>query len=259
MAARLDALLRRAGRDLFLPLSFRLAQRLEQVAPEEFAADPALAAFALRSAQKLFGADGTINWFDPALESASAGADGVPPEAILKRPPLSVALDLARRLADEAGNDDLVLGYLTGPATLSRRLAFKHASQIPLAMAKAYCEAKVSALLLAEEAPLGPETVVHCETLAPLLNLAAYYGIPVLLLPRHRPGPAFIKRIHELGVRIARSGAGAIVTLPIGERTPDECLAGWEKGSGRLVLSAWDIPPETAPEDVVAVARQVQG
>jgi hypothetical protein len=259
MAARLDSLLRRSGRDLFLPLTFRLAQRLEQVAPEEFAGDPALAAFVLRSAQKLFGADGTVNWFDPALESASAGSDPASPEALLKRPPLNAALELARRLAGDAGNDELVLGYLTGPATLSRRLAFEHASQIPLAMAKAYCEANVSGLLLAEEAPLGPETVVHCETLAPLFNLAAYYGIPVLLLPRHRPDPAVVERMHAMGARIAGPGPGEIVTLPIGERARAECVAGWERGSGRLVLSAWDIPPETAPEDVVAVARQVRG
>ena len=151
---------------------------------------------------------------------------------------------------------------MTGPAALQGRLfagAIGHASEIPLAIAKAYCEANVSALLLAEEAPLGPETVVHCETLAPLLNLAAYYGMPVLLLPRHRPDPAVIERMHAMGMRIAGPGAGEIVTLPIGERAPAECLASWKKGSGRLVLSAWDIPPETAPEDVVAVARQVRG
>lgn len=253
MAARLDAVLRRAGRDLFLPLTFRLAQRLEQVTPEDFAGDPALAAFVLRSAQKLFEADGAVNWFDSRLESTAADEDAASPEAFLESPSIRVALDLARRLAGDAGHDELVLGYMTGPATLPGRGA------LSLALAKAYCEANVSALLLAEDAPLGVAATAPCEALAPMLNLAAYYGIPVLVLARHRPDPAVVARLRSLGARVAGPDAEEIVTLPIGERAPADCLAEWKTGRGRLVLSAWDIPPETAPEDVVAVARQVRG
>jgi hypothetical protein len=248
MAARLDTLLRRAGRDLFLPLTFRLAQRLEQVTAEEFAADPALAAFALRSAQKLFGADGTVNWFEPGFE----GADSADDSALLARPPVSVALDLARRLAADSGKDDAVLGFMTGPAR-------GFGGKVSLALAKAYCEANVSALLLAEEAPLGRDAADHCDALAPLVNLATYYGIPVLLLPRQPPHAEILTRLRSTGVRVAGPDSGEIITLPIGETDAIDRLARWQTGSGRLVLSAWDIPPETAPKDVVAAGRRVRG
>jgi hypothetical protein len=78
-------------------------------------------------------------------------------------------------------------------------------------------------------------------------------------LPRDPPDPGIATQLASLCIRCAGPQSRDIVTLPIGAHGPEDYLAAWARGSGRLVVSAWDVSPETPPEDVVAVAHAVKG
>jgi hypothetical protein len=290
MAARLQTVLQRSRQDLFVPLAFALSRRIEQVAWDELADDPGLGAFALKSAQKNFLADGVINWADGWLEAESVGlackrdADGsvaVAPapleaapdtQAMLQSQPVRCAIDIATRLCQQAGDQGLVFGYLTGPATVQRRLfgplprdartAADASGRIAMALAKAYCEAGVSALLLAEEEPVADAAMI--EALNPMFNLADYYGAAVIYVSR-QPLPAdAAAALTGLGARIAgaQDAEHEIIALPIGEASVEECAAQWRSrtvsGKPRLVVSSWDIRADTAPEDVIGVAKKIK-
>lgn len=214
MSARLDRLLSRKRRDLFAPLSFRLSAKLEQMDWDELVEDPTYAAFALRNAQKLFHADGVVNWFDTCLEAEAAGVeverdemgrvvhrgdpvDSLPdPASVLERGEIPAALDVARRLCEETRDESAVLGYLTGPRTLLAYLlgesagedrdALNDAAQLSLQLAREYCEAGVGCLLVAEEHEA--EDSGYLRSLEPVFNLANYYDVPLMLL-NQRPMP----------------------------------------------------------------------
>lgn len=288
MAARLPALLQRADHDLFVPVAFGLARRLEQIEWEEFAEDTGLAVFTLHSSLRTLSADGVINWFDSWLEAESAGAicerdaDGritraaeplaSVPEAdeIVKGRGVSAALEVASRLCQQTGDKGLVLGYLTGPATLHRRLhgpdrpadaaSRELCARVSIAMARAYCDAGISALLIAEEDEAAD--VAAIEALAPLFNLAEYYGAPVVYLAR-RPVPAAVAAtLVKFGAWIADAAGGDVITLPVGEQDAAACAQAWQAAAGsgarRMLLSGWDIPADTAPEDVIGLAQSIR-
>ena len=73
MAVTLQALAAKRRGDLFVLLIFRLALRLEQVNWDEALEDVPLTAHALSSAQRLFGTDACVNWFDTGLEAEAIG------------------------------------------------------------------------------------------------------------------------------------------------------------------------------------------
>ncbi len=289
MAARLPALLERDGDDLFVPLTFWLSQRVEQVTWDEIVDDPALGTFTLKSAQKVFSADGVVNWFDSCLEAESAGvictreAAGTVTKAvgsagphldaqtILQGRTVQSAIEIAARLCQQSGDQGLVLGYLTGPVTVLQRLfrdpaqdaaaSLATAAKVATALAKAYCEAGVSALLLAEEEPVMDASPI--EALDALFNLVDYYGTPILYLARHPLPSAVVETLTRMGATVVGADADdEIVPLPAGVAS----AAGWvairlgRRGGGkrRLVISTWDIPTDTAPEDLVAIARQIR-
>jgi hypothetical protein len=291
MAAKLDRMQAKVQRDLFVPIAFTLAIKLEQATWAELAEDPGFAAFTLRSTLKLFKADGVVSWFDGWLEAEAAGAKvarddlggvaGVPaapkalPEAkdFLAAVPVARVLDLTRRLCAETKDDAMVLGTLTGPLSLAKRLAGKGtkaaeavraAAPLSLALAKEYCEAGVSALLLAEE-----EAVKSAEALKPLdalFNLAAYYGTPVILLARTPVDASARRDIAALGVRlIAAPGGGDKAHVVPADRLDDPAGAkawvGAQPGARgtRLFLTEWDIAPETPPEAVMAWQAAIAG
>lgn len=291
MAAKLDSYQSKARRDLFVPIAFTLAIKLEQATYAELAEDPGFAAFTLRSTLKLFKADGIVNWFDPWLEAEGSGAKvarddigratGAPaapkslPEAkdFLAATPIARVLDLTRRLCAETKEEALVLGTLSGPLSLARRLAPKGkkgadavraVAPLSLALAKEYCEAGVSALLIAED-----EAVTSADALKPLdalLNLANYYGTPAILLCRAPVDAAARKGIAALGVRlVAAPGGGDKAHVVPGDSLADPAGAkawvGAQGGlrGGRLFLTDWDMAPETAPETVMAWQAAIAG
>jgi hypothetical protein len=284
MAGRLSALLNRRGDDLFVPLAFGLSRRIEQAVWQDFVEDPTLATFALSAATKSLHADGVINWFDGWLEAESAGTlclrdnegqvakfeepSSLPTaEAILGKLPVRSAIDVAARLCRQVDDQGIVLGYMSGPATMLARVGGAadgagRTLDIMLALAKEYFEAGVSGLLLADEIEAAPQQRSAIEALRPLFNLAEYYETPIVYLPRRPPAVEIAAALSAMGARIAAAGGDRqILTLPVGEATADDCVALWRQEAGdrrRLVLSAWDVPAHAPPQDVIAIAQRLK-
>jgi hypothetical protein len=305
MAARLDALRSRLSRDLFVPLTFRLALKLEQTTWGEVAGDPGLASFTLRSVQRLFKADGLVNWFDDRLEAEAAGAK-VPRDAggrasgtaapVTALPdaksfraanPVKSVIDVTTRLCAETGNDGVVFGYLTGGATLLARLygavrrdailgelaagkvsdgarkAVDAAAQLGVALANAYGEAGVGALVLAEHDRVANAS--YLRGFDALFNVARYLNLPVLMLCRHALGAAFIEAAKKVGVAhvVARAAKDdTVVAVPSGSTAELASFVGsWSKGGGskRLIMTEWDAPADTGPELLIALQKKISG
>lgn len=284
MAQNLRRRLQQSERDLFAPIAFRLSQSLEQVEPSELAHDAALASFVLGSAQRTLGADTIVSWFDTWLEAEAAvrsvarGSEGTgrdhdarPPERIdvqatLDASSIRTALATAQHLSGQAATG-VVLGYQTAPATLARHLDgddpdrfLDEALGIALAMARSHCEAGVSALLLADEREADRPAVLW-ERCSALLNVAQYYETPVVYLCRAGVSPETAERLRESPVLIADSPfTPAIVTFPVdasGFAQAAEQLAARSSGERRMVLSAWDLEPGTAAEDIVQLGNAI--
>jgi hypothetical protein len=303
MSVMLDKLAVRAGRNLFLPIAFRFLLRLEQVTWAEFCEDPALATYTLRASQRLFKADGLVNWFDTWLEAQPAGAaverdelgfvKGAPapphrlpdPKTFASSSAIQRSIELANRLSKETGDAAAVFGYLTGFHTLLARLfspsearrlvqavaegkprgsekdAIEAAVGLSLVLARGYCEAGCGALLLAEEE--APGDLRWVSALAPLLNLADYYGVPVLLLCRDPLEELAREAARAAGVRyVAAPGAEnglQIVPSRVLQASVDDAVL-WARevaaaGDPRIFLTEWEIPTTAAPEAVLALQK----
>jgi hypothetical protein len=235
MSLPLDRLVARPS-GACVPIAFRIALKLDQVSWEEACEDVGLAVFALRNAQKMFKADGLVNWFDTWLEAEACGAtidrgplgavaNATPPAALpdaaafAAAPAIVRVTEIARRLVGEARKDSTVIGYLTGPATLCRHLGTddrQRAADYALALVKLYGEAGVGALLFAEEEP-------PARPFDAVANLAGYYNLPMLLA--------------------ARGGV-----------TPEQAKALGYRVEPRLRISGWEIAPDTAPDSLIGAA-----
>lgn len=305
MSVKLDTLASKAGRSLFLPIGFRFLLKLEQVEWDEFCSDAALATFTLRAAQRLFKADGLVNWFDDWLEAEGAGAalargplgeaaetaaapGNIPDaQAFAASDAVARAVEIAGRLSQETGDEAAVLAYLTGPRTLFARLlgaaaarrlskslksgkprgadkdAIEAAAELSLTLAKAYCEAGCGALLLAEDEEPGD---LEClAAVSALINLAEYYGVPVLLLSRAPLGTAARARARAAGLwHVAAPGAANglhAIPLKVLMEAADRAVA-WAKsvpagGAPRLFVTEWEIPSTAKPEAVAALRAEV--
>ncbi|QIN79985.1 hypothetical protein GBA65_17295 [Rubrobacter marinus] len=308
----LDQLLGRERRDLFVPLSFRLSARLEQTDWEEMVEDTVYATFALRNGSNLFGADGVVNWFDTHLESEAAGAvverdemgrvtqrlaipDSIPDAgSVMQRGAIPAALEVARRLCEETLDKSAVLGYLTGLRTLLNHLfgegegnrllqaassgeapkedrdTLEDTFQISLQLARAYCEAGVGGLLLAEEA--GTDVSASARLLAPVFNIANYYGVPVMLLSRGPLTPRAKEEALQAGFRyVAAPDDGdppeqtAVRSVPtalcVREEAPVEDWVREQRGRGggaRIYVSEWELPAEAIPENLIELGRSLK-
>jgi uroporphyrinogen-III decarboxylase len=305
MAAGLDALRSRLSRDLFLPVAFRLALKLEQATWDEIAGDPGLASFSLRSVQRLFKSDGLVSWFDDWLEAEGAGAkvqrdddggvSGKPvlptslPDAKTFRAanPVKAVTDLTKRLCTETGNDAVVLGCLTGGATLLARLygearrdailkelaagkvpdatrkAVDAAAQLSVALANAYCEAGAGALVMAEHDRVADAS--YLRGFDAIFNVARYLNVPILMLCRHAPDAAFVEAAKKAGVThvVSRSAKDdKVVAVPCGSASEiEKFVGGWSKGAGgrRLVMTEWELPADAAPEQLIALQKKISG
>jgi hypothetical protein len=252
---------------LFAPGLFRIALRLEQTAWDEIAESPGETLFVLRSLQRLFGLNATYASFDTWLEAEAAGGAIVrdelgrvsappasvtaPPsvESMLAAPPLANAIEVVRRLALEATNTftfatlsagATLLDHLYGtPAAAASPQVIDHARRLSSSLVQAYCEAGADAIVLL--ADVASPDGADLELFAPVMNLAAYYSVPVILISRHDLSAAGVAVAAKIGIASwitpAQQSAG-VVRLP-----PD----GGPRGTG-LALTAWEVDPETDPE-----------
>jgi len=258
--------LQSAGPPVFAPVVFRLAMKTEQVTFGEFAEDPTEAVYVLRAARKLFGLDLSVCWFDTWLEAEAAGATiardplglvvrapqkpaALPAVAdVLKAAPVRQAIEIVRRLSLE---QQAVAGMLTGAATLRHRLnsggsdSLEYAAELAVALGRAYCEAGAAALLLVEE-EASPD-LAELETFTSLVNLARYYGTPVILLGGQPLSPRGIEAANAItgGLFVTPTQAGSAVRPLPDNGHPAPARA-------RLALSRWEIDAETPPETLLA-------
>ena len=308
MMVAFDKLQGRVGRDAYIPLSFRCSLKLEQVEWEEIVADPGLASFTLRAGQRLFKADGLVNWFDDWLEAETAGVMverdplGVvlgTPKPVAKIPdaatwvaarPVATVLDLTRRLGKEVGGQSTLLGYMTGGVTLLGRLygrqqqkrlvaslnkgkpvakdraLIEGALQLSIALANAYCEVGVGALLLVEHDVV--DGVGCLQAFDALFNLAGYFGVPVVLLSRHSLDGESRRAARDVGVGYVIAPGeqeGGVLAVPVDLLAGSNgALASWvneqpgAKGQ-RVFISDWEIPPNVAPENLIALQKHIAG
>ncbi len=266
----------------FFPLVFRLALKLEQLQWTEFAEDPALAAFSLRTAQRLFRSSAVINWFDDWLEAegggvtvtrdnlgnvqSAAGEGGtVDADKVIGSAPVQYALDLCRRLAGELGDTCATVGYLTGPVTLGQRLngrssslANGNATANPAAAvictqhARALCEANCGALLMVEHEPLAAFSAAHYSA---AINIASYYGKPIGLLSRHPLTVEFAAAAKAAGFSIAvPSDTQRDVTVIPASQLAEDFVA--PASTVPLMMTDWEVAPDTAPESLIRLSKE---
>lgn len=247
-------------RILFAPLIWRLALRIEQTTWSEVVTSPAEAVMVLRSAQRLFKQDVHCAWFDTWTEIEAAGvavsrddlgrvtvaptATADPPsvEATLNTAPVTTAIEVVRRLAQDGG-PIMPVATMTGAATLVARLGTHHGEwvqQLMLALARGYCEAGAGALLLLEE----ERDLSALAKLSALFNLADYYATPVIVLARNGGASADIAAIERTGARLLAPGTASNGLLPLPPEAP--AASGW------LAMSRWELDPDTDPNAVHA-------
>jgi hypothetical protein len=263
---------------VFAPCLFRLALRLEQLTWTEVAESPGEAVFALRSLQRLFGLDAIFAGFDPWLEAEAAGAaiqrdelgrvtatparsSELPPvEHVLAAHPLVHAVEVVRRLAAESASEFLTFGALCAGATLVDHLngtgveqtpppVLENARQLSTGLARAYCEAGADALVLIEDVESADAS--DLELFAPVVNLANYYGVPIVLFARHEFSAAGLATLKKLGISLY------ITPTQRGEsvrRLPPEGA----RAVHGLALSAWEIEPDTDPDTIHAWRRELE-
>ena len=244
MTAPLDRRLEAARVPLFAPLGLALPLRIEQVAREDFDADPALASFALRSAEAALEADVLAAGFD------CAGA------------PSAATLALTRRLVEEVGTETAVLGTLAAPGTLAAAGAIDEQARLASAAVDGLCEAGVAALVMLETVADPDPGLFGAFDAA--FNLAAYYQVPVLYLARHALAGGVAEAARAAGARWAVGPGevdGEVASVPL-ELFDGGEASGWAAGlpaSVRLHVSSWEIPAGTPVESVAALRRALRG
>ncbi len=253
----------RSSRSLFVPFVYRLAARMEQLDEKELLESATTLATALRSAQRLFGYDAIVSHFD--LDLAALACGDLPAgraDQIVHQGRWPVVFEATRRLVKELGERVVVMGVVTGPLTLARQLgdeSLERATEVAMALGRAYAECGAGALVVAEARALAPEEeATLLATLRPLWNLADYFQMTSILVARGRS-------LRLVGA--TSSTALRLVTLPESLfADPAEAIAPLiqrtvaEAGPGPLILgSPWEVPSETAPETLHVVIRVLKG
>lgn len=280
MSEHLEHLIRQRD-PLWIPLYFRLAAKLEQMMWDELTEEAGNVVFALRGCRRLLRADAFAAWFDPWLEAEALGvrverdkwgtvlsADvgvGAPPKVSdwLNSDLLVMAIEVARRLCLETRQQS-VLGYLTGPETMARHWrrdpapSFAELAEYAVPLANAWADAGVGGLLLAEERVTRVDWLAAYE---PLFNIARYYNLPVVFVTG---GPLAIEQgsaLRSAGVAFCSAWPDGtddrVQTIPLAALSVESTPA-LSTPTPQLVLSQWEIDPQTAPERLLAVAQMVR-
>ncbi len=294
MSVPLNRLQARLGRDLYLPMAFRVALGWAELSWEQALADPAAAAGALRRFQRHIQADGVLSWFDGWLEAEAAGARAArdaegrvvgtpaPPRrlpsaaSLAEAPQIRAVLEITRALCAETREQSTVLGCVTGVRTLAARLighrpapgatVEPEATEIACALARSFCEAGVGALVMIAEEPMS-ETA-DAGNFRPTAAIAQEFAVPTLLLSRHPLSAALEAALHAAGVDhiSAPGGRDPVCALPSAMlRGAPEAADGWftlqrgAKPGPRLFVSEWEVPSDARVPTMVALRHKVAG
>jgi hypothetical protein len=235
---------------------------MEQITEEELLESATTLATALRNAQRLFGYDAVTSHFDLPL-AAEATADLQPGQAdqVVHHGRWPLVLEGTRRLVKELGSRVVVLGLLTGPLTMARQLgdgSIERAGQVAIALGRAYAECGVGGVVVAEERAVTPEEEGPFRiALQPLINVARYFQITPILSAKGAPS-------RYLGP--PSPAAPRLLTLPdlLFSASPEDAASSVEEliagaGPGPLaVMSSCEVPPETPPETLHAIAAALK-
>jgi hypothetical protein len=231
-----------SARPLFVPITFAMASRIENLPLPSFLTNPTKISNALRQTRAPLRSDAVSCYFDPMLEADALGAKGVPPgelpdglaspEDAVKRGRVPIALDVIRRIKALLRDESLLMAGVSGPLTLASRLAGLSTPTVARAnlpdaalelaittiteIAKAFAEAGASLIFLQEHVTPGPDAASAEEwlsSLTPALNIIRFYEVlPVLQIAAgasaHADPP-----LTEL---LANAWPECVVSLPIG-------------------------------------------
>jgi uroporphyrinogen decarboxylase len=211
------------GRPFFVPIVYRLAARIEQIALADMVLDPTYYANLLEGAYKLLKQDAIITNFDPSLEAELFGCqvewqndyelpvvmgwsncelESVRLESSSRIP---VVLEAIKRLVLTRGREVAIIGVVTGPCSLARNVAesakldkdYKIEDIISLTgnqlikLTKSICELKVDAIIFREDllaekysGELLSFEKAYTVVYATLFNLTRFYNTSALIMVR---------------------------------------------------------------------------
>ncbi len=294
MSIPLNRLQARLGRDLYVPIAFRVALGWAELPWDEAMADPAAAATALRRFQRHIQSDGVLPWFDGWLEAEAAGARAdrdslgrvvgtpAPPRrlpsaaGLAETPQIRAVLEITRQLCAETREQSTVLGCVTGVRTLAARLmghrpvpgatVEPEAIEIARSLARAFCEAGVGALVMVADLPMAD--AADARNFAPITAVAREFGVPTILMSRHPLSAPLAAALHAAGVDhvSAAGGPDPVCAIPSAMlRAAPEASDGWfrlqrgAKPAPRLFVSEWEVPPDARVPTMVALRHRVTG
>jgi hypothetical protein len=292
MSVPLHKLQARLDRDLYLPFAFRVAFAATKLPWAKVAGDPKSCAEALRAFQRKIQADAVVPWFDGWLEAEAAGARvsrdefgrvvGTPStpqrvpraDGFLDAPQIRHVLEVTRLLCAETREQSSVIACVTGMRILAVRLLGVRpkpgvdvepaAAEIARALARAYCEAGVGALVAAAELPMTDAS--EARHYQPVAEVAREYGVPMILLSRHPMSQALEAGLHKSGIdRVASPGGkDSVCALPAAMvRAAPDVSNGWfrlqrdAKTAPRLFVSDWELPVDASTETLIALRDKV--
>jgi hypothetical protein len=293
MSVTLTTLQERAERDLYVPFAFRVAFAGAKLPWPKAVSDPQSCATALRAFQRKVQADGVVPWFDSWLEAEASGArvardewgrvigTPAPPsrlpraEGFLETPQVRHALAMARILCRETRSQSSVVACLTGIRTLALRLLGVRpqpnesmepaAVDIACALANAYCELGVGALVFMVELPFVD--AAEARHFIPVAEVARRHDVPMMLLSRHPMSGAIEAALAKVGVDcVGAPGAklGSVCALQLDKlRGKPGASDGWfrlqrdAKPAPRLFVSEWEVPLDASVDTLIALRDKV--
>jgi hypothetical protein len=230
-----------SARPLFVPITFAMASRIENLPPPSFLTNPTKISNALRQLRAALRTDAVSCYFDPRLEADALGAKDVlpgelpnglaSPKDAVKRGRVPVALDVVRRLKALLRDDTLLAAGVSGPLTLGARLtgfptptvaradlpeaALELATATISEIAKAFAEAGANLILLQEHVTPGPDTASLEEwrsSMTPIFNIIRFYeALPVL----HITTDVSASANPPLSASLAKTWLDCVVSLPL--------------------------------------------
>ena len=276
------------ARPAWLPLPAGFLGRLGGATYADLVADPTRLFNALRDAVRLLGADAAVVLPDPTLLAAAAGArltcpdpnrlprmadhpwaqdlPSVLPRDVASRGGLGVALETCRRL--RAADPDIGVALaVAGPTILALQLrgprfadevaaddeashdCLDLAGQLVLQAVRAAGEIGADLLVVLETALPGRGGDVRADAWRPVVNLAGFYGMPVLTVPITPLTDATDSAAGTLSEGTLRGVAEALADLPAWALvTPIET-------SGPITVTA----PAAAPHRLAGLTATVLG
>lgn len=246
--------LQRSTDTVFAPIVYRLAAHLDQLSVEEMLEDPAAAAYVLRNAQKLFDLPMVVNHFQLGIELESFSSQvvrdpfGMPTKVVgpvtLGRgtaDSLDGVIDTAARLSVELQDHAGVVGVLTGPGTLMTLgdVTPMAISELYVAMAGKYSDARVAAILLAEAPTVKADAQLLAATTKELVNICRFYGLKSILLA--------LGGGSALGPVDLVLGPGRVLPVDLLKSETPADISTWTRHKG-VLLTAGEVPETLEPE-----------